>query len=97
MNVVYALLCNKENCRQLYIGKTDRKLKERLSEHKTSVRTEAKNVIGQHFCGPGHSLANVEITAVEKVFSRDKRIILKRESMWISKFEAEYKGLNDRK
>ena len=96
-NLVYALFCNKENCRQLYIGKTERKLKDRFSEHKTSVRTEAKNAIGQHFSSPGHSIFNLEITAIEKVFQKGEKIIKKRESMWIEKFEAEHKGLNERK
>ena len=96
-NVVYGLFCNKENCRQLYIGQTQRPLKNRLSEHKTSVRTKANNVIGNHFSNPGHSLANLEVTAVEKVFKKGQGFIQKRESMWINKFEAEHQGLNGRK
>ena len=37
-NLVYGIFCNKENCKQIYIGKTERKLKERLSEHVISVK-----------------------------------------------------------
>ena len=85
-NVVYCIYCNKTNCKQLYIGQTQRELKVRFGEHKTSVRKKAKNVIGEHFVGPGHSLANMEITALEI-----------RESSWITKFEAEHLGLNSRK
>ena len=96
-NIVYGLFCEKENCRQIYIGKTERKLKERLSEHKTSVRKKERNVVGQHFNGPGHSLEHLKISAIEKVFNRGQNIILKRESMWINLFEAEYKGLNAKK
>ena len=95
-NLVYGLFCDKENCRQLYIGKTERKLKERLSEHKTSVRNNQKNVVGQHFNGPGHSLENLKITAIEKVFKRGTATILKRESLWINLFEAKFKGLNSK-
>ena len=61
------------------------------------MRTKAKNVIGEHFVGPGHSLDNMEITGLEKVISRGQSIIEKRESLWIKKFEAEHLGLNDRK
>ena len=32
-NLVDVIFCNKKNCKQLYIGKTERKLKERLAEH----------------------------------------------------------------
>ena len=72
-------------------------MKERLFEHKNSVKNEAKNVVGVHFNGPGHSLENLKITAIENVFNRNKEIILKRESFFINTFEAEYKGLNARK
>ena len=96
-NVVYCVFCNKNNCKQLYIGQTQRQLKTRFGEHKTSVRTKAKNVIGEHFVGPGHSLANMEIAAIEKVRNNKQSFIEKRESLWIKKFEAEHLGLNNRK
>ena len=94
---MYGLFCDKDNCKQLYIGKTERNVKGRLSEHKTSVRKNEKNVVGQHFNGPGHSLDNLKITAIEKVFNRSREIILKRESLWINLFEAEHQGLNAKK
>ena len=72
-------------------------MKERLAEHKASVRKNEKNVVGVHFNGPGHSLENLKISAIEKVFNMGQQIILKREAMWINLFEAEYKGLNARK
>ena len=62
--MVYGIFCDKENCKQLYIGKTERKLKERLAEHKFSVRNNANNVIGVHFKGPGHSVENLKQTAI---------------------------------
>ena len=40
------------------------------------------------------TLANMEIMAIEKVFTKGKKFIEKRESMWIEKLEAEFKGLN---
>ena len=96
-NVVYGLFCNKQNCKKLYIGQTKRPIRERLSEYKTSVRTKNKNVIGTHFNGPGHSLDNMEYTAVEKVYTKSESVLNKRESFWIREFEAEHQGLNDRK
>ena len=96
-NLVYCIFCNKPNCKQLYIGQTQRQLKVRFGEHKTSVRTKARNVIGEHFVGPGHSQANMEITGLEKVRTVGESIIEKRESLWIKKFEAEHLGLDDRK
>ena len=46
-NVIYGLFCDKNNCKQIYIGKTERTLKERLFEHKNSVRNEAKIIRSQ--------------------------------------------------
>ena len=43
-NVVYCIQCSK--CQQIYIGQTSRELKERFSEHKTSVRTFQKMLLG---------------------------------------------------
>ena len=53
-----------------------------------------KNVVGQHFNGPGHSIFNMEVAAIEKV--KGKQTIEKRESMWIEYLAAEFKGLNQK-
>ena len=96
-NTVYCIFCNKEGCKKIYIGQSQREVKTRFSEHKTSVRTRANNVVGQYFNGPGHSISNMEVAAIEKVFEKGKNIIEKRESMWIQNLEAELRGLNHKK
>ena len=58
---------------------------------------KSNNSIGTHFNGPGHSLDNLQYTAVEKVYSKSESVLKKRESLWIRQFEAEHQGLNDRK
>ena len=93
-NVVYCIICNKPGCNKIYIGQSQRELKTRFNEHKASVRKKSPNVIGQHFSSTGHSLDNVQITAIEKVFTKGRTYIEKRESMWIERLEAEFKGLN---
>jgi hypothetical protein len=55
-NLVYVILTEKENCKQIYIGKKRKKIERRLAEYKSSVRNCATNVIGVHFNGPGHSV-----------------------------------------
>jgi len=94
-NVIYCIQCKK--CQQIYIGQTSRELKTRFSEHKTAVRTFQKNTIGDHFNGPGHSVTQMTIFAIEKVFNPGLQILEKRESMWIRNLEAEFKGLNRKK
>ena len=98
IQILYTVLqCTQENCKQIYVGQTQRQLKERFEEHKTSVRKKSNNAVGDHFNGPGHTLANMNILAIEKVFTPGQAIIEKRESMWISKLEAEFRGLNRQK
>ena len=43
-NVIYCINCKK--CQQIYIGQTSRQLKDRFSEHKTSVRNSKKKRLG---------------------------------------------------
>ena len=59
-------------------------------------KNQCKKVVGQHFNEPGHSIYNMEVAAIEKVFDSGRKIIEKRESMWIENLVAEYKGLNQK-
>ena len=56
-----------------------------------------KNAIGDHFNGPSHSLFDMKILALEKVYKPGLPIIEKRESFLINRLEAEFKGLNRQK
>ena len=92
-NVIYLLGCKK--CPQQYIGETERSVKERFSEHKGYVKNNnhAKST-GAHFNSKGHSLSDMHITIVEKVFNQDIQFRKQREKLYIQKFNTRYKGLN---
>ena len=49
---------------------------------------------GQHFNTPGHSLADLSITILEKVRSQDHLYRKERERYFIRKFDTFYRGLN---
>ena len=67
-NVIYAVVCKKENCREVYIGETKRFLKFRLDNHRGYiVNKHLTEATGEHFNLPGHSLADISVTAIEKV------------------------------
>ena len=92
-NIIYLLGCRK--CPQQYIGETGRSLKERFSEHKGYVNT--KNMTkstGIHFNQKGHSVSDMQISILEKVFDQDPQFRKQRERMYIQKFNTRYKGLN---
>ena len=67
-NIVNAILCKKENCRSVYIGETKRMLKFRLADHRGYVSNkETTQATGSHFNLPGHTLAHLQVTCIERV------------------------------
>ena len=49
---------------------------------------------GAHFNIKGHSVSDMEISVVEKIFSYQEAVRKERESMFIKKFNSKHKGLN---
>ena len=68
------------------------------ANHKIILNTMVSQIqmceVDEHLNGPGHSLHDMQILALEKVFTPGQRILEKRESLYINKLEAEYSGLN---
>ena len=66
-NIIYAIQCKKDRCKEVYIGETKRILRFRLDDHLGYVNTGADTATGSHFTGPGHSLSDMSVTALEGV------------------------------
>ena len=49
---------------------------------------------GIHFNQKGHSVSDMQISILEKVFNQDPQFRKQRERMYIQKFNTRYKGLN---
>ena len=49
---------------------------------------------GEHFNKPGHTMADMKVTILEKVKSQDPQLRKIRESLFIQKFNTRNKGLN---
>ena len=87
--------CNLPRCKQRYIGESERSLRDRISEHIGYVKTmKLDKTTGAHFNLPGHSLANLTATILEKVRSNDIYYRKERETFQIRKFNTFYSGLN---
>ena len=87
--------CNLPRCKQKYIGESERSLRDRISEHIGYVKTKKLDkTTGAHFNLPGHSLANLTATILEKVKSNDIYYRKERETYQIRKFNTFYCGLN---
>ena len=87
--------CNKDNCKQQYIGESDRKFRIRMLEHISYVRNEnIKKATGFHFNMPGHSIENMTFSVIEQVSKRNEYYRKEREKYHINKFNTYYKGMN---
>ena len=94
-NVIYLIQCNKEQCKQQYIGFTTKVFRERMKQHLGYVRNKVlTQATGTHFNLPGHSKNNMEFTIVEKVGSMDPLYGREREKLHIRKFNSFHDGIN---
>ena len=49
---------------------------------------------GEHFNKPGHQIADMKITILEKLKSSDAQLRKTRETFYIQRFNTKYKGMN---
>ena len=93
-NVVYAIICTTGNCKKTYIGETKRLLRIRLDNHRGYVNNFIHNATGSHFNHAGHSLANVQIVALEQIKKNYDAHRKERDEYFILKFNTAHKGIN---
>ena len=86
-NVVYKISCKK--CQFFYIGETSRRFCDRFSEHRGYVsQKDVTKPTGEHFNKQGHSSNDMIPTIIEQVFPLNNHLRLRREQLWINKYEA---------
>ena len=86
------LECKK--CGKRYIGETGRMVKARLSDHCGYISNQVIGVATEdHFNLPGHSLADLSITVLERVKKNDENYRKKRGKYFINKLNTHYKGI----
>lgn len=98
-HVIYMLRCP---CGLAYVGKTTRKLKLRISEHKSSIRRNDRDYpVAVHFNDQKHDISSLRFTGIELVplpprgGDHDK-LLKQRECFWIHTLQTlTPKGLND--
>ena len=101
-NVIYLISCAK--CDHQYVGETKRKVSERLSGHRSSIKKHANTFIARHFNLPGHSIEDIIIQPIEHITQKpgetEKDITIRRldrERFWMLELATIYPyGLNDR-
>ena len=98
-HIVYILMCP---CGLVYVGKTTRQLKQRISEHKSSIRRNDRDYpVAVHFNDHKHDISSLRFCGIEQV-SLPKRggnhdlLLKRREAFWIFTLQTlSPKGLND--
>ena len=94
-NIVYIVFCDKNNCKQQYVGESDRQFRTRMLEHINYVRNKnLKTATGYHFNLPGHSIENMKFSIIEQVRKRNNIYRKEREKYHINNFNTFYKGIN---
>lgn len=86
-NVVYAIICTR--CQAtVYVGETERELRERMSEHLRDIRLKKDKPINFHFGGKGHTNNDVAFAVLEKTFDAERTERQLREGLWIKKLAS---------
>ena len=94
-NIVYMLECQKDNCRQRYIGETGRQLRQRIAEHRGYITNQVlTKATGAHWNLPGHSLANLRVTILEQSKYNNEEYRKEREKHFIRTFYTFNNGIN---
>lgn len=64
-NLIYLITCRK--CKMQYVGETGRSLRDRLNDHRSSIRNKLETPIALHFNSPNHSMLDLSIVPIELI------------------------------
>ena len=94
-NIIYLLECQKDNCKQRYIGSTGQLLKLRLGDQRGYILNQVTSrATGAHWNLPGHSLADLRVTILEQCKKNSEEYRIEREKYFIRKFDTYNIGIN---
>ena len=73
-SIVYLIQCAKEKCNLRYIGVFERRLSERITDHRGYINNNVTSQpTGLHFNEPGHKLSDLTVTILEQVKRLDTK------------------------
>lgn len=73
---IYLITC--KFCNIQYVGESGQKLRDRMNNHKSTIRTYKRTPIALHFNSPNHNINHLSVTAIEvfttnSIFNRRSR------------------------
>ena len=93
-NVVYGIYCCKCT-KMVYVGETERQLRDRIREHMADIRLCRKTPVGKHFREECHEVEMLRVTILDRIIDGSRYYRLIREKEWIDKLKTESPwGLN---
>ena len=94
-NIIYCIECKVPRCKHIqYIGKTSDPLKVRFGSHHSNVNLQKDQAISNHFNSPGHSISDMTITIIEKIYNKIPLFLREREKFYMTKFNTRLGALN---
>jgi hypothetical protein len=93
-DVIYLITCTK--CDIQYVGETGQKLRDRMNNHKSTIRTKKPTPIAIHFNSVGHTSENLSVVPIEQLKTNNFLHRRAREYYWQLRLGTIYpRGLNN--
>ena len=93
--IIYVITCIR--CRKQYVGQTMKSLRERISQHRSSIKMNQPRYISKHFNLDGHNIQHLKVQIIDKVSENSGSVeaLDKLERYWINKLGTiQPNGLN---
>ena len=82
-NLVYLIRCRR--CGLQYVGEMGNPLHTRMNGHRSDIRTgKIDKPVAAHFTQPDHSLEDLQVMGIQKIYREDTTLRKLHESYWIS-------------
>ena len=82
-NLVYLIRCRR--CGLQYVGEMGNPLHTRMSGHRSDIRTgKIDKPVAAHFTQPDHSLEDLQVMGIQKIYQENTTLRKLRENYWIS-------------
>ena len=92
-NIIYLITCSQ--CGKQYVGKTLNTLRERMNQHRSSIKINQQRYISKHFNLEHHSIANLKVQVIDTIPTTCPEDLEKVEQYWIHKLKTtQPRGLN---
>ena len=95
-NVVYTIVCRACD-KTVHVGETNRRLKDRITEHRSSISTKKEFSVAIHFNSDGHCLKDMQVIGIERSSMKKDIYRREREKLWMKLLlTIKPQGLNDK-